>query len=66
MKNAPSPAQTHARRSVSAKLRGAELPEAFAEATVAAEETLRTRAYRRLGDAADTRRTAAKARKVAS
>jgi hypothetical protein len=52
-----------ARRSTSVRLRGLELPEAFASATVAAEAHALTRDNAR---PADIRRAAAKARKVDS
>jgi hypothetical protein len=57
-------ALTSARQATSATLRGLELPDCFASATVAAEASILARSDRRLADAADLRRAADKARRL--
>jgi hypothetical protein len=58
------PALSAARRSTSAKLRGLELPDCFAAATVAAEANILARSDRRIADRADLRRLSDKARRL--
>jgi hypothetical protein len=60
----PKPTLSRARSATSARLRGMELPDCFASATVAAEAHLLARRTLRRGDAADLRRAADKARRL--